>query len=373
MYPSLPSKLPNTVNIKLSGKEEGALIEVRGGYRIYDPHTGKNLANRFTGKSYRLCYHEDGIQWGEIFPGIFQIAIMPDKSGSILVDGIQYSGAILGFLIDKQVHLSNLLDIEECTTALLAVKSIQDPTLESYPREVIDAIAIALRSTLFSQILFNRDAYWHMVDKEVNYRGKGIIHPGSSYAQAIGETRHLILAAHQYTTKDLIAPIPAMWSRHCGGKTIAYQTFYRQTLPNVPAYSIVSEYAERSKAQNHWKSTIPLSEIKKLTKLTEILQVQPYIDASSEKPYAFRFSDRNHAHCDITTLELMRQFPQIKSSQCHITLTSQDLTIEGYGQGDGVGICLETASILASHGRDGGEILQYFFPGSHLLSIDHPN
>ena len=51
---------------------------------------------------------------------------------------------------------------------------------------------------------------------------------------------------------------------------------------------------------------------------------------------------------------------KIQSSEFSVVETADSITFTGYGRGHGVGLCLYSANIMASYGKDAPEILQEF-------------
>src|SRR5689334_7667720 len=54
-----------------------ALIEVTGPYNLFNPQDGSRIASGLLGKRFIIRETENGLKWGEEFPGIHQIYIQP--------------------------------------------------------------------------------------------------------------------------------------------------------------------------------------------------------------------------------------------------------------------------------------------------------
>src|SRR5262245_44284269 len=68
---------PPTIRVMVMHDQKGVGLEVRGKYNIVDPHTQEILATRFKGKSQLIQALSSGLKWGEEFPGIHQVEIIP--------------------------------------------------------------------------------------------------------------------------------------------------------------------------------------------------------------------------------------------------------------------------------------------------------
>ena len=76
------------VKVLLAKEQEGLMVDVKGPHNIYDPFTGKKLDAAFMGSSYYMTPTTDGIKWGQEFPGIYQIVIVPDdQNAGVVVNG----------------------------------------------------------------------------------------------------------------------------------------------------------------------------------------------------------------------------------------------------------------------------------------------
>ena len=114
MLPEADDEGVVTVKVLIRENVEGALIDVSGGYKVYNPENGKVLSSGFQGKRYYLQSNSVGLKWGEGYPGIHQIKISPkNKKTTILVDGIQYKGSIVVYDIDSKIQIVNEVDVED--------------------------------------------------------------------------------------------------------------------------------------------------------------------------------------------------------------------------------------------------------------------
>ena len=60
----------------------------------------------------------------------------------------------------------------------------------------------------------------------------------------------------------------------------------------------------------------------------------------------------------------------LKSSAFDVTMTDDEVILEGRGWGHGVGLCQIGAAVMASKGYNYHEILNHYYPGANILRID---
>lgn len=86
---------PKTIKVLIVHDKPGVVLEVKGKYTLYDPNKSKykHISTRFLGKRKFIQAVSDGLRWGEEFPGVYQLLIVPDeKTMTTVVDGNDYQG-----------------------------------------------------------------------------------------------------------------------------------------------------------------------------------------------------------------------------------------------------------------------------------------
>ncbi|MBM3193848.1 MAG: hypothetical protein FJZ59_06435 [Chlamydiae bacterium] len=349
------------VSIKVLIREnvDGALIDVSGGYKVFNPENGKVLSSGFSGKRYYLQANNVGLKWGEGYPGIHQIKISPkNKKTTILVDGIQYKGSIIVYDIDSKIQIVNDVDVEDVLRASLS--SILGNT--NYESTTYDAIAIAARTNLYHTILNSPNTYWNVNAKDIDYQSHASVLSNLSIEKAVLSTKHLILA---YQDK----PFATSWTEHSGGRTASYESIFRKKSPGPEGVFV--GYAQKMREESKWKSVLSIADLAKLTGLETIRSIDLFQDQNSKKVYAIRFSD-NKTFAEWTIFELRQKIGlnRILSSDFTVHLIRDHVEFNGYGRGYGVGICLFTADQMAKIGDSAPQILTHFFPESTLVKLN---
>src|SRR5579872_496000 len=104
---------PRNIQILLEKDTDGALLEVKGPYYIFNPHDGSRVSSGILGKRFMIHELDNGLKWGEEFPGIHQMYIKPRSADtSIFVNGIQYNGGVAIFGVAGTINIVNDIDIE---------------------------------------------------------------------------------------------------------------------------------------------------------------------------------------------------------------------------------------------------------------------
>ncbi len=361
--PLLPESITNdgnvTVKVLIRENVDGALIDVAGGYRVYNPKTGKVLSSGFHGKRYYLQANTVGLKWGEGYPGIHQIKISPKNTKTtILVDGIQYKGSIVVYDIDSKIQIVNEVDVEDVLCASLS--SVLGST--DYQSATYDAVAIAARTNLYNTILHSPNAYWNVHASEIDYQSHAAVLSNPNIERAVSSTKHLILA---YEDK----PFATSWTEHSGGRTASYASIFRKKESGPDGVFV--GYAQKMREESKWKSVISLTDLAKLTGLESIKAIDLFQDQNSKKVYAIRFTDKK-TFAEWTVVELRKKIGmnRILSNDFTVHLLRDHVEFNGYGRGYGVGVCLFTADQMAKIGDSAPQILTHFFPDSTLVKLN---
>lgn len=198
---------PLSTRILIVHDQHGIVLEVKGKYAIYDPKTNEHISTRFIGKRKFIQALSDGIKWGEEFPGVHQLLIVPEDSHiTTVVDGIEYRGKIYIYDIGGTISVVNQVDVEDYLTSLLAPK-YKEPLAE----ETMAAIAIAARTNAYYQALNPKNTYWDINANQVGYLGYAVTNSSSDIERAIEATRYMVMSKSG-SEPGTATPFPAVWS-----------------------------------------------------------------------------------------------------------------------------------------------------------------
>lgn len=345
---------PATIKVLIEKDVDGALLEVKGPYRISNPDTGKSLSSGRSGKRYYVFAKDQGLKWGEYFPGVFQIRIAPGSAETtMLVNGIQYRGAIEVYLIDNKLSFINEVTVESYLKSTLP-----NQMTISLPPSVLDAVAIIARTDAYYTALVNHDAFYHVDADKVNYQGYAVQFRSPDVERAIDNTRFLVM------TYDA-QPFACTWTENCAGRTASYNAIFRKNTATPKG--IKSTFAAKDRKDFHWSYTISGDALAKLAKTNRITNVELFMDNKSRKVYGVRIHDGSHTE-DLSFLDFQKTigFSKLLSNDFTAKLKGNSIVFEGYGKGPSCGLCLYSGSQMAEMGEDAPKMLAEFFPYTHL-------
>lgn len=193
--------LPPKIKVLVVYDRPGVVVEVKGKYRLYDPNTKSYLSTRFLGKRKYIQALRGGLQWGEEFPGLFQLQIEPDdQSITTIVDGVEYRGSIVIYDVEGTISVVNEVFIEDYLASLLS------PQVRNVlPEEVLAAIAITARTNAYCQVANPKSPFWDVDGKKIGYHGYAVTDGKNPIEKAIYATRYLVMSR---SNADADQPIP---------------------------------------------------------------------------------------------------------------------------------------------------------------------
>lgn len=354
---------PRNIQILLEKDAHEVLLEVKGPYYIFNPHDGVRVAAGLLGKRFMIRERENGLKWGEEFPGIHQIYIAPRSSEtSIFINGIQYAGAVAIYGVNGAINIVNDLDIEAYVKSIL---TSQFPTpLES---EVMSSLAILARTNAYYQSIKNQDSFWHIAAAENNYLGSALVVPNSPVERAVDSTKNLILV---HPHDGINTPFATCWTEHSAGKTARYDAIFRVDADAVER-GVDAPHAALARQDSKWTYLITKKALAQALDLDQIKSLEVFLDQPSGKVYGLRVKDSSETlDVDFFTLQNKLGPRHILSSDFTISTKEDAVLFTGYGRGHGVGLCLYSASALAQNGDNAVKILAKFFPETYLYNLN---
>lgn len=183
---------PATIRALIVQDSGGCLLEVHGRYNIIDPYTNKPLSSRFAPKSHHIHPVADGIKWGETFPGIFQLKIVPDSpETTVSVNGIEYKGVVIVYQVEGKLNIVNEVSVDDYIHSQLS--TAHKDTLGGMSKESMSALVIAARSDAHHKVAHSKNPYFDVVAEQEGYEGHAVTTPGSNLAQTVENSRSMIL------------------------------------------------------------------------------------------------------------------------------------------------------------------------------------
>lgn len=346
---------PATLKVLLEKQTDDVLLDIKGRYLVYNPKNGMLIESGIMGKRAKITITDNGLKWGELFPGALELRLVPgDSQSSILVNGIQYKGCVEIYSIGDRLTVINEVDIENYLKATLA----SDPQISE---ELLEVAAVVARTNLYYLAQKNKDAAWHLDAQKVHYVGGEIAQKHKYVENAVDKTRHIVLTFNDQ-------PFPATWTKDSAGKTASYSSIFRKGGKTPPGAEALPSGFYRT--QNHWTLAVSKDRLAEIANLDSIIKIDLFNAETSGKVYAVRFSSGHETrNIDFFTLQKALGADQLKSNDFSIKVDQDQVTFSGYGQGIGVGLCLCSAEILAKRRENPRKILKTFFPGTQIVSM----
>lgn len=335
-----------TVRVLVVRDAPTALLEVHGKFRVYDPASGEYLSGG-RDKKFMVRGLEDGIQWGEEFPGRYQFEVVPRSlSTSIFINGIQYQGAVACYFVEGKLFVVNEVKVEEFLHALLP------SYLEGGPRgEALAAAAIVARTDLLAQTSARPAAIWHLDAKKVGYLGYATAYSDPELEKVLEQTAGLVLVAGEAGH-----PFRVCWGELPSAPLPAANLFDHGRTDLV---------AGTPKNRPQWTCTLPKAELAKLAGIQAVRQVASRADPTSGRICALTVSDGKSSH-EISLNSLQEKLGQrrLRSPQFQVSLIGENVRFLGHSEGNGLDLI--AAQEMAERGRDATSILKSFFPEAQL-------
>ncbi len=212
-----------SIKVLLTHDQESVVLEIKGTYNIYDPRTGQLMSSRFKGKRRNLQATRQGIVWGEEFPGVHMLAIVPDNYNTKTnVDGIDYFGSMYVYDVGGTISIVNQVLVEDYLDSLMSPMFRNE-----MPQELLSALAITARTNAYFHANNSKTPYWDVDAAVVGYKGALSTMSGSPVNQAIQHTQFMVLNQNGVNNWQQ-TPFSVQWGAFNIGKIPTDQPVYSQ-------------------------------------------------------------------------------------------------------------------------------------------------
>lgn len=191
-HAAAPAPTGPKIKVLLEKDAASAFLEAKGAYRVIRKDSGTLLSFGNFGKRFVVHALQDGLRWGEEYPDVYQITVVPAASdASLLINGIQYKGAVSIYHVkNNHITIVNEISIEDYLKSTLVVQYEA-----SMPKEAMAALAIAARTEAYSKALQGETSPrpWDIGAQEAGYYGYGITQRKNGTEEAVDWTRFMVL------------------------------------------------------------------------------------------------------------------------------------------------------------------------------------
>jgi hypothetical protein len=197
------------IRVLLAKNANSALLEAKGSYRVVQRENEELISAGLVGKRYLVHAIANGLRWGEEYPGVDHVTIIPaSKETSFFVNGFQYCG-LIDVYIDQnhQISIVNEVPIEDYVRATVALQ-----VSEGMQKEALAAYIIAARTEAYALALSGQkaDRSWDVRAKDVGYFGNGVALQQNGVEEACEATRYMVLES---TRAHMPEPVKVMPSK----------------------------------------------------------------------------------------------------------------------------------------------------------------
>jgi SpoIID/LytB domain protein len=348
---------PATIKVLLMRKAPDVVLEVKGRFFVFNPLDGTRLTSGIMSKRDMLKCEEYGLNWGEKFPGIYQIRVLPgDSQSTILVNGTEYRGCIEVYAVDGVLSVVNEVDVETYLKTTLAAEAP-----DNLDDEVLSSLAIAMRTNAYYLATKSKYTFWHVDADESHYSGVSLELGRPDIEKAVSTTRHAVMTYEN-------GPFATTWSANSAGRTVDFATIFRKAITTPPG--VIAGPASKERLHHKWSFTLPKQALAKMTNLPSISKVDLYVAHNSEKVYGVKVSNGGASNdIDFVTLQKVLTPQKLKSNDFTVAVKGDELVFTGYGEGPSVGLCLFSASAMAEKGEKAQKILSTFYPGTQIEKV----
>lgn len=351
------------VRVLLESHPTSVALRVEGGYGIYDPARKERITGGLLDKSFDLKAGPEGLTWGEAFPDMYQLTLVPEgQRRGFFLSGRFYPGILHAYQIEDSLQLVNEISYEEFSLAVLSAQNWENP-----PLEAAASLAICARTQAMTFAKERKQQFWHVEALRCGYEGfcpSQQLHNGQT-AQI--KTRDLALT--EFHSSRLIPE----WTVHCAGHTIDYDRMHSgdTVFAKGGTRGVASPWALADRATTKWSFTLSQAEFAKIFQLQLPFEIHLERDRSSQKVFKIVLGDASGKKA-LNFFRFQRKLPQLKSSEFTIEHERDEVVISGFGEGPGVGLCLFSSAAMAQEGKSAKEILEHFYPHSSLYLTSRP-
>lgn len=180
------------IKVLLTKDTNSVLVEAKGKYCVVRKDTGDILSQGSVGKRFVMHALQDGLRWGEEYPDVYQILLLPQSPETVFyVNGIQYKGSLAAYHVrDNRISIVNEVAIEEYIKSILAIRLEEDVS-----QEAMAAMAIAARTEAYARVVGGKGSLrpWDVIAEDVSYYGFGITCQQNKTDEAVDLTRFMVM------------------------------------------------------------------------------------------------------------------------------------------------------------------------------------
>lgn len=354
-----PALADPLIRVALKVDAQSASVSGAGGLSVKPPDGSRVLAREAGSVSVGRGVSVNGTRYGS------ELLLVP-RSGVVTVDGARYRGYLKVIDTGKGLTVVNLLPLETYIASVLGGEIDG-----SWPRETLRAHAIASRTYAYFMMEHPRDPLWDVAATVLDQVYRGASHEGWATRQAAQDTAGKVLANSSGEV------LKSFYSSNCGGHTSDSEPVFDE--PHPPLKGVADPFCAGA-PNSRWTETFTASELRgALAKggkpLGELAAVEVLDYDRSGRIATLVVRDVSGGERRLSGAELRKLLGarNLRGTRCKLTAVGSPLsriTLAGGGWGHGVGLCQWGALAMGEQGYSFREILDHYYPGSHLTTAE---
>lgn len=296
---------------------------------------------------------------GDIRPHSNDLKKIKKVAAKTIVDGSTYKGEIEIWKGKDGYFLINVVQLEDYVKGVVASEAGIH-----WPEEALKAQAVLARTYAVAHIIRNRTRNFYDVTSSVFHQVYKADEGNSEVQKAVEETKGQILTYQG-------EPIMAFYHACSVGQTEDPKEVFGREYPYLKPVEVPSTPSPYTL----WEKKISFDTLEKILSIGKITQVKILSYTTTGRVKEMEFSDgKNKKVIKATELRRLLQWRELPSTMIKSVRVEDDgVVFEGSGYGHGVGMCQWCAFQMALDGKNYKEILQYFYPGTEITTINENN
>ncbi len=296
---------------------------------------------------------------GDRRPALNDLKKMKKVSAKTIIDGSTYSGEIEIWKGSEGYFLINVVQLEDYVKGVVASEVGID-----WPEEALKAQAVLARTYAVAHIIRNRTKNFYDVTSSVFHQVYREDEEKEEVKKAVNDTKGQILTYQG-------EPVMAFYHACSVGQTEDPQEVFGRQYPYLKPVKVPSTPSPYT----FWEKKISFNTLKSVLSMGKISDVKILNYTSTGRVKEIEFSDgKNKKLIKATELRRLLHWTALPSTMIKSIRVEEDgVVFEGSGYGHGVGMCQWCAFQMAQEGKNYKEILQYFYPGTEIITINENN
>ncbi|MCS7215561.1 MAG: SpoIID/LytB domain-containing protein [Thermodesulfovibrio sp.] len=273
-----------------------------------------------------------------------------------ILDGSTYHGEIEIWKGNEGYFLINVIQLEDYVKGVVASE-----VGIHWPEEALKTQAVLARTYAVAHILRNRTRSFYDLTSSVFHQVYREDKVTKEVEKAVQETKGQIL---HYNGE----PIMAFYHACSVEKTEDPKEVFGKEFP----YLKPVEVPLTPSPYTLWEKKISFETLEKALSMNRIVDAKIASYTTTGRVKELEFSDgKNKKLVKTTELRRLLQWTALPSTMItSIKIEDDGIVFEGKGFGHGVGMCQWCAFQMAQEGKNYKEILQYFYPGTEITTIN---